>query len=115
LDEPTAQEELAARIVAEGLSVRATEEVVTLRRNDLGRSDLGRSESGHTEPAKAPAQPAASRPMQAPGLQHLAESLSDTFDTRVKVELGRRKGRIIVEFGSLDDLDRITSLMIPRQ
>jgi ParB family chromosome partitioning protein len=106
LEESIAQEELAARIVAEGLSVRATEEAVTLR-----RSDLGRSESGRTEPAK----PAASRPMQAPSLQHLAESLSDTFDTRVKVELGRRKGRIIVEFGSLDDLDRITSLMIPRQ
>ena len=52
--------------------------------------------------------------MRAPGLQHLAESLSDTFDTLVKVELGRRKGRIVVEFGSLEDLERITSLMITR-
>lgn len=99
LDQPIAQEELAARIVAEGLSVRATEEAVTLSRS---------------EPVKAPAKSAASRPMRAPGLQHLAESLSDTFDTRVKVELGRRKGRIIVEFGSLDDLERITALMITR-
>jgi ParB family transcriptional regulator, chromosome partitioning protein len=99
LDQPVAQEELAARIVAEGLSVRATEEAVTLSR---------------TEPIKAPARPAAARSMRAPGLQHLADSLSDTFDTRVKVELGRRKGRIVVEFGSLEDLERITSLMITR-
>jgi len=99
LDQPIAQEELAARIVAEGLSVRATEEAVTLSRS---------------EPVKAPAKSAASRLMRAPGLQHLAESLSDTFDTRVKVELGRRKGRIIVEFGSLEDLERITDLMITR-
>ncbi|HKS50448.1 MAG TPA: ParB/RepB/Spo0J family partition protein [Pseudonocardiaceae bacterium] len=96
LDESVAQEELAARIVAEGLSVRATEEAVTLSR---------------TEPVKAPAKPPAARPMRAPGVQHLAERLSDTFDTRVKVELGRRKGRIVVEFGSLDDLDRIVALM----
>jgi ParB family chromosome partitioning protein len=99
LDEPLAQEELAARIVAEGLSVRATEEAVTLSRRD---------------PGKTPPKTAAPRPMRVPGLQHLAESLSDTFDTRVKVELGRRKGRIVIEFGSVDDLDRITSLMLPR-
>jgi ParB family chromosome partitioning protein len=102
LDEPLAQEDLATRIVAEGLSVRATEEAVMLHR----------IESGRTEPNKAPPKPAPPRPMHAPGLQHLAESLSDAFDTRVKVELGRRKGRIVVEFGSLDDLERITSLMI---
>jgi ParB family chromosome partitioning protein len=96
LEEPNAQDELAARIVAEGLSVRATEEAVTLSR---------------TEPVKAPAKPAVSRPVRAPGVQHLAERLSDAFDTRVKVELGRRKGRIVVEFGSLDDLDRIVTLM----
>lgn len=95
LDDPGAQEELAARIVAEGLSVRAAEEAVTLAR-------------GGQPPAKrAPAR----RPMHAPGLQDLAERLSDTFDTRVKVELGQRKGRIVVEFGSVDDLERIARLM----
>jgi ParB family transcriptional regulator, chromosome partitioning protein len=99
LDEPLAQEDLAARIVAEGLSVRATEEAVTLSR---------------TEPSKPVPKATGPRPMRAPGLQHLAESLSDAFDTRVKVELGRRKGRIIVEFGSVDDLERITTLMITR-
>jgi ParB family chromosome partitioning protein len=51
--------------------------------------------------------------MRAPGLQELADNLSDTFDTRVKVELGRRKGRIVVEFGSVDDLERIVALMTP--
>jgi ParB family chromosome partitioning protein len=49
--------------------------------------------------------------MHAPGLQDLAERLSDTFDTRVKVELGQRKGRIVVEFGSVEDLERIAKLM----
>ena len=96
VEESFAQEALAARIVAEGLSVRATEEAVTLSRTDPGQN--------------AP-KPAAPRPMRAPGLQQLAEDLSDAFDTCVKVELGRRKGRIIVEFGSVDDLERIVALM----
>ncbi len=99
LDEPAAQESLAARIVAEGLSVRATEEAVT----------LSRREPGPTAPKKTPAP----RPMRAPGLQELAETLSGAFDTRVKGELGRRKGRIVVEFGSVDDLERIVALMTP--
>jgi ParB family chromosome partitioning protein len=98
LDESFAQETLAARIVAEGLSVRATEEAVTLSR---------------TEPVPNAPKPAAPRPMRAPGLQQLAENLSDAFDTCVKVELGRRKGRIVVEFGSVDDLERIVALMRP--
>jgi ParB family chromosome partitioning protein len=98
LEEPFAQEALAARIVAEGLSVRATEEAVTLSR---------------TEPSQKPTKPAAARPMRAPGLEQLAENLSDAFDTCVKVELGRRKGRIVVEFGSVDDLERIVAMMTP--
>ncbi|KAA2251334.1 ParB/RepB/Spo0J family partition protein [Solihabitans fulvus] len=97
LDEPGAQEDLATKIVAEGMSVRATEEAVTLAKS--------------AEPAKA--KPVVRKPMQAPGLQDLAERLSDSFDTRVKVELGRRKGRIVVEFGSVDDLERIIHLMAP--
>jgi len=96
LEDPGAQEELAARIVAEGLSVRAAEEAVTLARG-------GTPNAGKRAPAR--------RPMHAPGLQDLAERLSDTFDTRVKVELGQRKGRIVVEFGSVDDLERIARLM----
>src|SRR5271166_1971169 len=51
------------------------------------------------------------KPIQMPGLQEIAERLSGTFDTRVTVSLGKRKGKIVVEFGSLDDLQRIVALM----
>jgi ParB family chromosome partitioning protein len=92
---PEQQEELAARIVAEGLSVRATEEAVTLANRD-------------TTPA-----PSAPRrkPIHMPGLQDVAERLSTAFDTRVTVSLGKRKGKIVVEFGSVEDLQRIVDLM----
>ena len=50
----------------------------------------------------------------APGLAELAERLSDRLETRVKVDLGRTKGRITVEFASLDDLRRIVDVMDPR-
>jgi ParB family chromosome partitioning protein len=92
---PDIQEELAARIVAEGLSVRATEEAVTL----ANRGD-----------AAAPATPKR-KPIQMPGLQEVAERLSAAFDTRVTVSLGKRKGKVVVEFGSVDDLQRIVDLM----
>jgi ParB family chromosome partitioning protein len=92
---PEAQEELAARIVAEGLSVRATEEAVTL--------------ANRGGPAKPPAP--RRKPIQMPGLQDVAERLSSAYDTRVTVSLGKRKGKIVVEFGSVDDLQRIVGLM----
>ncbi len=95
LEDAARQEDLAARIIAEGMSVRATEEAVVLMRRMAPPQD----------------KPARRRPLQAPGLQELAETLSDAFDTRVKVELGQRKGRIVVEFGSIDDLERIAGLM----
>ena len=95
VDDPGRQEDLAARIVAEGLSVRATEEAVVLMRNDGPRAD----------------KPARRKPLQAPGLEDLADRLSNSYDTRVKVELGQRKGRIVVEFGSVEDLERIAKLM----
>jgi ParB family chromosome partitioning protein len=97
-----AQDELAARIVAEGMSVRATEEAVVLLRS---RADQG----------SPPAPPGARRPIQVPGLQDVAERLSDSFDTRVTVSLGKRKGKIVVEFGSVDDLERIVQLMSGEQ
>ena len=94
------QEALAARIVAEGLSVRATEEAVTL----ANRGD------GPSTPTPSPKR----RQMQMPGLQDLAERLSDGLDTRVTVSLGKRKGKIVVEFGSVDDLERIVGLIQPK-
>lgn len=98
LEDAGTQEELAARIVAEGMSVRATEEAVVLLRRK-----------------QPPTRSVRRRPLQAPGLQDLAERLSDQFDTRVKVELGQRKGRIVVEFGSVEDLERIARMMSPTE
>lgn len=97
LDNADDQDELATRIVAEGLSVRATEELVAL----AGR--------GHARKRSAPR----SRPVEEPALTELADRLSDTFDTRVRVELGRKKGKLVVEFASVDDLRRIVDLMSP--
>jgi ParB family chromosome partitioning protein len=91
-----AQEQLARRIVAEGLSVRAVEEIVALG----------------ARPSRSPRAPA-SRAPAAPALKDLADRLADVLDTRVKVELGQRKGKIVVEFASLDDLERIVSSMSP--
>ncbi|MBV9822173.1 MAG: ParB/RepB/Spo0J family partition protein [Actinobacteria bacterium] len=98
LEDRDAQDELAARIVAEGLSVRATEELVTL--------------AASTAPAKSRAKP--TRRPTAPALSDLASKLSDTLETRVKVELGQRKGKITVEFGSIDDLERIVGVIAPQ-
>jgi ParB family transcriptional regulator, chromosome partitioning protein len=99
LDSPERQEELAARVVAEGMSVRATEEAVTLAKR---------------EPERGRASPTPRRAERPPEVDQVAERLSDAFDTRVKVELGQRKGKIVIEFGSLDDLDRIVALMEPK-
>jgi ParB family transcriptional regulator, chromosome partitioning protein len=99
LDDADAQDELAARIVAEGLSVRATEELVALAQRGGGR-------------ARAPRTPPGRR-ITAPAATELANKLSDVFDTRVRVDIGRRKGRITVEFASIDDLERIVGLMAP--
>jgi ParB family transcriptional regulator, chromosome partitioning protein len=98
LEESDQQEALAHRIVAEGLSVRATEEAVALALADGA-------------PAK---KSTAKRPKpHAPGLGELAERLSDHFDTRVRVDIGRRKGRILIEFATVDDLERIVSMIGP--
>jgi ParB family transcriptional regulator, chromosome partitioning protein len=97
LEEPDAQDRLAQRIVAEGLSVRAVEEIVA-----VGETD---------KPAR---KPRANKPV-APALDDLAVRLADRFETRVKVDLGRTKGRIVVEFASIDDLERIVRLMEPNQ
>ena len=92
-----AQEQLAHRIVAEGLSVRAVEEIVALG----------------AQAAKAPRKHEARPKPVAPALRDLADRLSDAFETRVKVELGQRKGKIVVEFASLEDLERIVKTMTP--
>jgi ParB family chromosome partitioning protein len=98
LDDPAAQEHLAHRIVAEGLSVRAVEEIVA----------IGDGVAAPKAPRESRAKPPA--PAQ---LKEMTDRLSDRLDTQVKVELGRRKGKIVVEFATLDDLDRIVKLITP--
>ncbi|HYK71455.1 MAG TPA: ParB/RepB/Spo0J family partition protein [Streptosporangiaceae bacterium] len=97
VEDADAQDELARRIVAEGLSVRAVEEIVALG----------------AHPAEKNRQPGTKTPV-APALRDLADRLSDALETRVKVELGQRKGKIVVEFATLDDLERIVRTMSPR-
>lgn len=96
---PEIQERLATRVVAEGLSVRALEEIVTVGPNG---SSAGLSKRH-------------SQSISAPRLADLAASLSERFDTRVKVDLGRSKGKILIEFATLDDLERIVRLIGPEK
>ena len=97
--ESTAQDRLAGRVVSEGISVRGLEELVSV--GELGSDD----DEG---PRVRPARPTA------PGLTELGDRLSDRLDTRVKVTLGRSKGKIAIEFASLTDLERIVSVIDPR-
>jgi ParB family chromosome partitioning protein len=94
VEDPAAAERLALRVVAEGLSVRALEEIVM---------------TGAAEDAVEPKR-RARNPVE-PALLDLSERLSEQFETRVKVEMGRRKGRVTIEFGSSEDLDRIVSML----
>ena len=96
VDDAALQDKLATRVTAEGISVRGLEEIVSMG----------------VEP-DAPARVVRNRPV-APGLTDLADRLSDRFETRVKVDLGKAKGKITVEFASLDDLRRIVDIMDPR-
>jgi ParB family chromosome partitioning protein len=93
-----AQDRLAGRVVSEGISVRGLEELVAV-------GELGDDEQG---PRVRPARPTA------PGLSELGDRLSDRLDTRVKVTLGRSKGKIAIEFASLTDLERIVAVIDPR-
>jgi ParB family chromosome partitioning protein len=98
LDSAERQEHMAARIVAEGLSVRAVEEMIAL------------GEGGDTK--QAVRRKAANKPVN-PRINELAAELSELYETKVSVDLGRRKGKIVVEFASLEDLERIIEAMTP--
>ena len=97
LEDGGAQDRLAERIVAEGLSVRAVEEIVAV--------------GGTTEESARPA--VRHKRPQAPALAALGERLSDLLETRVTVELGRRRGKVVITFGSVDDLERIVGQVAP--
>jgi ParB family chromosome partitioning protein len=98
VDDAGTQDRLAGRVVAEGISVRGLEEIVTVGGLDEAASPRSRR----------------ARPT-APAVEDLAARLSDRLETRVKVDLGRRKGRITVEFASLPDLERIVAVIDPDQ
>jgi ParB family chromosome partitioning protein len=95
LQDAEAQDALATRIVAEGMSVRATEEAVAMAATER------------------PTARRRARNITAPGVEELGSRLSDRFETKVKIQIGRAKGRIVVEFGSVDDLQRIIGVMAP--
>ena len=95
LADAEAQDALATRIVAEGMSVRATEEAVAMAA------------------LERPAAKRRTRNISAPGVEELGSRLSDRFETKVKIQIGRSKGKIVVEFGSVDDLQRIIGVMAP--
>jgi ParB family chromosome partitioning protein len=100
VDEPAAQDRLAGRVVSEGISVRGLEELIAV-------GELGADTEDDTPTVRPP------RPT-APGLKEIDERLSDRLETRVKVTLGRNKGKIAIEFASLTDLERIVSIIDPR-
>lgn len=89
------QEALARKTVVEGLSVRAVEDAVRAR-----------TQTTSPEPSKA-----APRKLREPGLLELEELLSEHLSTSVKVDMGGRRGRVVVEFANLEDLERIYRVM----
>lgn len=97
VEDPALQDRLAQRVVAEGISVRGLEEIVALG---------GQPERPERQSRRRPT---------APGLVELADRLSDRLETRVKIDLGRAKGKITVEFATLEDLQRIVDIMDPGQ
>jgi ParB family chromosome partitioning protein len=96
------QEALARRAVAEGLSVRAVEEAVRQR---------GGASPDAARPDAAPPGAESAKRLRPPGLLELEELLARHLDTRVKIEMGATKGRVLVEFSTLEDLERIYRAM----
>jgi ParB family chromosome partitioning protein len=112
------QEELAKRAVAEGLTVRAIEEAVRRRAqggDPAGAPDAdGGAETSSPASATAEAGPSGTSPrrLPAPGVLELEELLSTHLNTRVKVDMGSKRGKVVVDFATLEDLERIYKLMV---
>ena len=96
VESPAGQERLAQRVVAEGLSVRTIEELVAV---------------GETGGVDSPPRQRASR-ADDPRAQEVAAELAERLETRVRVDRGRSKGRIVIEFGGLEDLRRISRTIL---
>jgi ParB family chromosome partitioning protein len=120
----TFQEELAKRAVAEGLTVRAVEDSV--RRHIQGSEpEVLDAPNGAVPPQPAEVNPGRGaavsemvpdagvrRRLPAPGVLELEDLLSNHLNTRVKVDMGAKRGRVLVEFATLEDLERIYKLMV---
>jgi ParB family chromosome partitioning protein len=98
------QEELAQRIVADGMSVRAVEDAARQHNKGPDPSDNGDRSAAAAGP---------SRRLRPPGLLELEELLSGHLDTRVSIAIGSSKGRVTIEFADLEDLERIYRAMNP--
>jgi ParB family chromosome partitioning protein len=111
------QEELAKRTVSEGLTVRALEDEVRKHTHGADQSPSPDTDDEHggggtgTHGARAPGD-TTSRRLRAPGVLELEELLSTYLNTRVKVEMGAKRGRVAIEFATLEDLERIYKLMV---
>ncbi|WP_306370343.1 ParB/RepB/Spo0J family partition protein [Nocardiopsis sp. CC223A] len=97
--EPELIERMAERVVQEELSVRALEEIVLLR------------EKGHDVEKAERTRQASLKAVTPPHVEEWATALADRLDTTVKVDVGKRKGKIVVEFASVEDLERIIEQM----
>ena len=95
------QQRLADRIVAEGLSVRATEEAARLLQGEDVDAPGGRGRGGS----------GGGQRLTVPGLVELQDDLSDALEARVRISMGAKKGRLTVEFLSVDDLERIVGVI----
>jgi ParB family chromosome partitioning protein len=96
------QEKLAKRVVADDLSVRATEEAVREHQGG-GATPPAAAEATNGEGAPA----TGGRKLRPPGLVELEELLGDHLDTRVTISMGSSRGKVVVEFSTLEDLERI--------
>ncbi|MGH9081950.1 MAG: ParB/RepB/Spo0J family partition protein [Acidimicrobiales bacterium] len=106
------QEALVQRIVAEGLTVRAVEELVRAAAESPGPGAAAGPDDGTTNGNTSGATRPGGRRLPEPGILELEELLSSHLDTRVKVELRNRRGRVVVEFATLEDLERIYRVMV---
>jgi ParB family transcriptional regulator, chromosome partitioning protein len=108
------QEMVAKAVVSDGLSVRAVEEMVR-ERSEGSVGDPAEGLAPQPEGTRPPGRPAGSsdtRRLPPPGILELEELLSGHLNTRVKVDLTSKRGKVVVEFGSLEDLERIYKLMV---
>jgi len=88
ITDPQEIERIAQRIINEGLSVRAVEEIISLTPRASGKKSTSRKSAS-------------------PEIQELGDRIGDALDTRVKIEMTKKSGRILIDFGSIEDLHRI--------